>query len=79
MNSEEQRDFLNRIARALDEGLNGDKRPKPVGFALLLYNFDQVSGGRVNYIGNGRREDMHVALKELLARWEGQKHEEGHA
>jgi hypothetical protein len=65
-----QRSMMNALARALDDALNGNARPKKVGFALLTYNFDD-SSGHINYIGNGRREDVLTAIKELAARWEG--------
>jgi len=68
-----QRALMNSLAKGLDDLLNGDKRPKRVGFVLLTYNFGEnlVGTGRINYIGNGPREDVRVALKELVARWEG--------
>lgn len=70
--SPEQRAQMNALAKTLDELFNGDG-PKRVGFALLTYNFgEDVRGtGRINYIGNGARADVLVALKELVARWEG--------
>ena len=38
-----------------------------------MYNFgEDIKGtGRVNYIGNGKRDEVLTALKELVARWEG--------
>lgn len=60
------RKLMNRVARALD------KRFKGYGFALFVFDFDRTDGGgRVNYISNGRREDMIVAVKEWIARAEG--------
>lgn len=63
---------MNEMAGIIDHGFNGSGKKK-VGFALLTYNFaENIKGtGRVNYIGNGKREDVLVALKELVARWEG--------
>lgn len=63
---------MNELARILDHGFNPDGKKK-VGFALLTYKFSEnIKGtGSVNYIGNGRREDVLAALKELVARWEG--------
>jgi hypothetical protein len=71
--AEDQRRRMNDLAKALDEIFNKDVRPKKIGFVLLTYNFgENIQGtGRVNYIGNGRREDVLIALKELIARWEG--------
>lgn len=70
----QREEYMRTLAAALDDLLNpnlqGDQRK--VGFALLTYNFDEgPSGGRVNYIGNGKREDVLVAMKEVVARWEG--------
>ena len=38
---------------------------------ILTFPFGGPADGRVNYIGNGERDSVRVALKELLARWEG--------
>ena len=70
---EGQRQRMNEIARFLDEVFNGKEGgPKKIGFALLIYHFgEQLEGsGRVNYIGNGQRQDVITALKELIGRWE---------
>lgn len=71
--------MMNKIAAELDMILNGPERPKKIGFALLTYYFgEDIKGtGRVNYIGNGNRPDILVALKELVARWEGRVPESG--
>lgn len=70
--------FYAGLAGILDQAFNSDGK-KRVGFALLTYNFgENISGtGRVNYIGNGTRADVLVALKELVARWEGRYSEPG--
>lgn len=70
---QDQRERMNKLAKFLDDAFNGAARPKKVGFVLLTYNFgeDLKGTGRVNYIGNGERDDVRVALTELLARWEG--------
>ena len=71
--SEGQRKLMNVLAATLDDVFNGNVQPKKVGFALLVYNLgEQLEGtGRVNYIGNGKRDEVLTALKELVARWEG--------
>lgn len=69
---------MNRLARQIDEGLNGRRkpgRPPRVGFVLLTAEFGQIDNGRVNYISNGSREDMIAMLREYLARLEGRYHE----
>jgi hypothetical protein len=70
--SPEQKAMMNAIAKTIDTALNGTG-PKHIGFALLTYRFNEdITGtGRINYIGNGQRENVLVALKELVARWEG--------
>lgn len=43
--------------------------------ALMVAPFDAPVGARVNWISNGKREDMVVMLKEVVARFEGRKHD----
>lgn len=78
---ERHRALMNTLAEVLDETFNGTAKgaDRKVGFALLVYPLDDnlTGTGRVNYIGNGRREDMFVAFKELVARWEGRRVEAG--
>lgn len=62
------------LAKSLDIVLNGNLlgKERKIGFALLVFPFGETpKGNRINYIGNGERDDIKVALKELLARWEG--------
>ncbi len=63
---------MNALAVELDEIFNG-KRPakRQTGFVLLVFPFGDAQAGRMNYLSNGKREDVKVALKELLAQWEG--------
>jgi hypothetical protein len=70
--SPEMIEGMNELAGTLDRFFNPDKERR-IGFALLTYNLgEQLKGtGRINYIGNGVRSDVLVALKELVARWEG--------
>ncbi|KQP36672.1 hypothetical protein ASF25_01575 [Methylobacterium sp. Leaf100] len=62
---------MNALAQGIDEGLNGQRRPKTIGFALLVFEFGKTEGGRVNYVSNAERSDMITAVKEWLARAEG--------
>jgi len=62
----EFRELMNRTARALDEGFKG------AGFVLLLFDTD---ASRANYISNRDRATMLVAMKELIARFEGRGQE----
>ena len=62
---------MNDLAGALDRIFNGDTRPKQTGFALLVFEFNNSSNSRINYISNAQREDMLTAMKEFIARAEG--------
>lgn len=69
----ETREAMNGLARGIDKILNGDgAEAKRWGFALLVYPFGEgPHRDRMNYIGNGERDHVLVAIKELAARWEG--------
>lgn len=70
----EQNRAMNELAEYLDRTFNGSTKrgERKWGFALLVFPFGNIEGtGRVHYIGNSERSDMLVALKELVARWEG--------
>jgi hypothetical protein len=62
---------MNDLARAIDRVLNEDVRMPKLGFILLVAEFGKIDDGRVNYISNGKREDMLAMLREYLARSEG--------
>ncbi len=62
---------MNALAQEIDRAFNGDRRPQRVAFCLLLANFGDMDGGRVNYISNAERADMICMVKEWLARVEG--------
>lgn len=66
-------EFMRAVAAGLDEVLNGEAAggERKIGFALLTYEFGKPKDGKVNYIGNGERNDVRVAMKEVIARWEG--------
>lgn len=65
----EYREKMNALASTLDEFFNGD-RPKKICFCLMVSQFGDMEGGRVNYISNAARPEMIKMLKELLQRWE---------
>lgn len=62
-------DRMNLLALQLDDIFNPMK-PRTVGFVLLAFPFDG-NDGRMNYISNADRKDIIVALKELVANFEG--------
>jgi hypothetical protein len=66
MIDEEVRRQANDLGRLI-----GSAIPPDYGFALLIFGMGE-SKGRMNYISNAERETMTEALRELLARWEGQ-------
>lgn len=71
--------MMQAMASALDGALNEKGKPKTNGFVLLVFPFDGLEGQRTNYVSNGRREDILVALKEMVARFEGQPNQSGRA
>lgn len=60
------RSVLNSIAQVIDKGFNGDIKPKKIGFALILFEFDKVESGKMNWISNANRNDMIDALMEMV-------------
>jgi len=72
---------MNTLAASLDKAFNGDKRgrDKTTGFVLLMFPFGAEEGARTNYISNADRRDIVVALKEIVARFEGQPAIKGRA
>jgi hypothetical protein len=69
-----QEQMMQALAHALSTTLGPN-----VGFVLLTSNFGEIDGGRVNYVSNGRREDMIAMMREYLARVDGNYHEGGQA
>ena len=68
---EEFREHMNTLAGFINYDLNGDAMPRKIGFCLLVFEFDKIEGGRVSYISNADRKDMISAMKEYIARNEG--------
>lgn len=62
---------MQSMAKALDAALNG-AGPRKNGFVLLVMPLDVPQGARTNYVSNCDRKDIIVALKEVVARFEGQ-------
>lgn len=73
------REQMRELARQLDVYFNGDDTPKQVGFALFVFPFGGPENARTNYISNAARANMIVAMKEVLARFEGQAELKGRA
>ncbi|WP_316176223.1 hypothetical protein [Bradyrhizobium sp. SZCCHNRI1073] len=75
----EYRALMNGLARQLDFMFNKRLAERETGFVLLVFPFGDAASGRVNYISNGERSDIVIALKEIVARFEGQPHMGGTA
>lgn len=73
---EHHRQEMHALLEAIDHLLNGDAKPKKVGFAILMFDFAGPTSDRINYISNSNRQDMICAMKELVARFEGRHPEE---
>lgn len=73
------KNMMQSMAAALDDVLNEKGKPKKNGFVLLVFPFDGPEGQRTNYVSNGQRQDVIVALKEVVARFEGQPQQTGRA
>lgn len=74
------RNWMNSLARVLDEALNDEKKgdDRTVGFILITFMFNDDSG-RTNYISNADRDSVVAMLKHQIARFEGQPDVGGNA
>lgn len=71
--------FMQDLAAGIDDLLNRPGK-RETGFVLLVFPFNQLEGARTNYVSNGQRVDILSALKEIVARFEGQAESKaGHA
>lgn len=77
MTDKATRDGMQALGAGLDQILNGNQVPKPNGFVLLVFSEDAALGSRTNYVSNCPRADVIAALKEVLARFEGQPLQSG--
>jgi len=75
----ETTNVMQSIASVLDEALNGKHRPKPNGFVVLVFPKEGPEGARTNYVSNCDRKDIIAAMKEVVARFEGQEYQTGRA
>lgn len=67
------RETMRAIATALDQMFNENRKGKDraVGFMLLVFDFACPPGARTNYISNCDPADGINAMKEFIARAEG--------
>lgn len=69
----DDRDLLMQVHATLNEVFNGDARSSsPNGFVLLVFPHDGEPNRRTNHVSNCGRADMIAAMKEVIARLEGQ-------
>ena len=78
VSSSNHQEMLRTVAKNIDATFNGTKRPRTFGFALLLFKFNKVEKGHMDWISNADRKDMIVALKEMIAQLEGRIGGKGH-
>jgi hypothetical protein len=62
---------MNFIGSLLDKLFNEGKEERDVGFALLVFDFTGVQADRINYISNSERQNMIGAMREFIARADG--------
>jgi hypothetical protein len=58
------RDRMQKIARLVDEEI-----PQGWGFAVLVFPFAEREG-RVNYVSNGKRDDVIKIVRQWLDEWQ---------
>ena len=71
MDFHEVEKFLFHLADKID-GLLQETFGAKIGFALLLFDFNKPGIG--NYVSNGKREDMIIALRETATRLENNEY-----
>jgi predicted component of type VI protein secretion system len=66
-------DLMQSLAGGINKILNGEAKAadRKNGFVLLTFPFNAPEGARTNYVSNANRDDIIVALKEIVARFEG--------
>jgi hypothetical protein len=74
---------LDAIAGAIDDVLNGPKidgrRLGNTCFAIIIFEKDGEDASLASFVSNGDRDDIHIALKTMVARFDGQAELRGHA
>ncbi len=65
------KDVMQALAKATDKTLNQGRKTPKYGFVILVSEFRDYDGGRVNYVSNGNKSDMLAMMKEYIARCEG--------
>lgn len=71
--------IMQTLAKVVDGAVNEPKKPKTTGFVILKFPLDQIDGTTVDYVSSGDRTSTIVAMKEIVARLEGQAQVSGRA
>jgi hypothetical protein len=71
--------IMQTLAKVVDGAVNEPKKPKTTGFVILKFPLDQIDSTTVDYVSSGNRKDMIAAMKEIVARLEGQAQVSGRA
>jgi hypothetical protein len=79
MSNRDVKATMQELARMLELCLNGQETIKQNGFCLFVFPFVGPEEGKTQYISNAGRADACTAMKEVLARWEGETHTPGSA
>lgn len=63
--------FLTALMKILDNQIIPAGYGQRMGFAMLIFPFDEKIEGRIDYASNADRKDMLTTMKEFIARAEG--------
>lgn len=67
---------MSTTANAMQETMRALVKVFPgCAITLLVSPFNAPEGARTNYVSNANRADMLVAMKEIVARFEGRGHD----
>lgn len=67
-------EFLQKLAEFLGKDVIPEAYGQRMGFALLIFPFDDGIDGRIDYVSNAARPEMLIAMKEFIANNEGRVH-----
>ncbi len=74
LSMEKTKEFMDGLSAGIDQCLNPGRQKGEaplMGFTLLVFPFNDLKEGMVNYASNAERKDMIVAMKAIVARLEG--------
>lgn len=71
--------IMQTLAKVVDGAINEPKKPKTTGFVILKFPMNKIDFTTVDYVSSGDRQSVIVAMKEIIARLEGQAQVSGRA